>query len=225
MDAAYLLHSRYYTDSRRLVDVFSPSVGRIRGVLRLGKGNKKGLPQLFTPLEAAWAGRGELKNITALEPSRPPFYLFGTALNCGLYLNELLVRALHSEEDSSQLFSVYEHSLALLAESAEPEPVLRQFEFSLLNSLGYGVVFDSDIEGHPIVNADEYWYRYDVGAGFVACQARNHVDLFLSGAQLHQLSAMCFDNNATRLVAKKMCRLALKNIIGDKPLKSRELFQ
>ena len=225
MHAAYLLHSRNYTDSRRLVEVFSPSFGRIRGVLRLGKGKNKGLPQLFTPLEAAWFGHGELKNISSFEPSRPPFYLQGTALHCGLYLNELLVRALHSEEDYSQLFDMYEYSLALLAANSEPEPVLRRFELSLLNSLGYGIVFDSDIEGNPIEDENECWYRYDVGTGFVACPSRNQVDLLLNGKQLHQLAAMSFEDSSTRTMAKRICRLALKNIIGDKPLKSRELFQ
>ena len=67
-----------------------------------------------------------------------------------MYLNELLIRLLPAEDAHPALFEHYVATLPALAEHRPLEPLLRAFEWRLLDELGYGFALDIDIAGQPI---------------------------------------------------------------------------
>ncbi len=147
--ATYVLHSRPYKETSALVDFFTP-LGRLRAVLRGARGKAGALARPFVPLEAEWRGRGELKTVARLESAGVPNLLNGQALFSGLYLNELLIRLLPAEDPQPEIFAHYAATLPLLAAGRPIEPLLRAFEWRLLEQLGYGFALDVDIDGRPI---------------------------------------------------------------------------
>ena len=141
---AYVLHSRAYRESSALVDFLTPQ-GRLRAVLRNARGKAGTLARPFVPLEVEFRGRGELKNVGRMESAGIAAWLNGEALFSGLYLNELLIRLLPAEDPHPAVFDHYAATLLALAEGRPLEPLLRAFEWRLLDDLGYGFALDSDI--------------------------------------------------------------------------------
>ncbi len=67
----------------------------------------------FQPLLLSWAGSGELKTLLRGRVARRPAAgVGGSALLCGFYLNELLLKLLPREDPHPQLFRDYEAALA-----------------------------------------------------------------------------------------------------------------
>ena len=145
---AFVLHSRPYKESSALVDLFTPQ-GRLRAVMRAARGKAGSLIRPFVSLEVELRGKSELKTVARLE-SGPAHWLDGQALFSGMYLNELLIRLLPAEDAHPALFEHYVATLPALAEHRPLEPLLRAFEWRLLDELGYGFAVDIDIAGQPI---------------------------------------------------------------------------
>src|SRR5690606_24194957 len=152
---AYILHSRPYKETSALVDFFTAE-GRVRAVLRAARGRVGSLARPFLPLDLELRGRSELRSVQRLESAGIPLLLSGQALYSGLYLNELLMRLLAPEDAQPALFDTYAQSLAALAAGRPLEPVLRAFEWRLLDELGYGFALDSDLDGQPIDPQQRY---------------------------------------------------------------------
>ena len=94
--------------------------------------------------------------------------------------------------------------------------VLRQFELGLLDEMGYGIDLSQDIQGEP-VQAGRY-YQLDPEQGLLAASQG------YSGNDL--LAVINGDwQPATRKAALHLCRALLAPHLGDRPLKSRELFR
>lgn len=229
--SAYLIHTRPYTDSRLLVDFFTLEYGRISAVLRVSKTQQRKMPpQLFAPMALHWYGEKELKTMLSYEATQSAFHLQGMALTCGLYLNELLMYLVQQEEADRHLFSAYEHTLARLVDPALLEPALREFEFILLDSIGYGIDFTADTTGIPLSDSSSVYYEYVSDTGFVPVSTKqsssslNISRLSFSGAELLAISNRDWLKNNCMLAAKKLARAALANRLGGKSLKSRELF-
>jgi DNA repair protein RecO (recombination protein O) len=228
LQPAYVMHSRPYRDSSVLLDVFTAEYGRIglvaRGARRQQRrGSNAALLQPFTPLLLSFSGQSQLKALVATEPARSMLSLHGERLFSGLYLNELLVRLLHRSDAHPTLFAAYDQALHALADGAEVDAVLRRFELTLLDELGYG--FDPGVEGMsgmPILAAN--CYRYEPGVGLVAASAGNQGDSVFSGADLLAFKAGDFTGQS-RQVAKRLLREALAVQLGSAPLRSRELFR
>ena len=134
---AYVLHSRPYRETSALVDFLTPQ-GRLRAVLRSARGKAGTLARPFVPLEIEFRGRGELKNVGRMESAGISTWLNGEALFSGLYLNELLIRLLPAEDPHPSIFDHYAATLLALAEGRPLEPLLRAFEWRLLDDVGYG---------------------------------------------------------------------------------------
>ncbi len=101
------------------------------------------------------------------------------------------------------------------------EPCLRLFEFNLLQILGYGVDFlhcaGSGQQVEPTMT-----YRYREEKGFIASLVKDNLTFY--GRDLIAFATLDFSDEAVRQAAKRFTRIALKPYLGDKPLKSRELF-
>lgn len=230
LQPAYVLHTRPYRDTSLLVELFTREYGRLSLVARGARGSRSrggslaALLRPFAPLLCSWSGRHELKTLTAVESSAPALVLMGDRLFSGLYVNELMVRLLHHEDAHQNLFDQY---LAVVQDLCGEVPVdlcLRMFEFRLLEELGYG--FDLGVDGLSgnSVQADR-WYAFHPDYGLVELQPAAPAELprFL-GSELLQISQGQFSADS-RKCAKRLMRLALGVHLGEKPLRSRELFR
>ena len=217
--AAYVLHSRAYRESSALVDFLTPQ-GRLRAVLRGARGKAGSLARPFIPLEAAFRGRSELKTVGRLEPGGIPNLLAGEALFSGLYLNELLIRLLPAEDPHPAIFQHYALTVLALAEGRAIEPLLRSFEWRLLDELGYGFALDLDSQGQPI--AEHGVYRLHTETGLVPVgQLQPGV---FQGGELLAMAAADWSAPGALAAAKRLMRQALAPHLGGRPLVSRELF-
>jgi DNA repair protein RecO (recombination protein O) len=216
---AFVLHTRAYRESSALVDFLTPQ-GRIRAVMRSARGKIGSLARAFVPLEIELRGRGELKSVARLESAGIPNLLLGYELFSGLYLNELLIRLLPAEDPHPELFEHYQLSILALAAKRPLEPLLRAFEWRLLEQLGYGFALDYDRYSQPIAAGG--LYRLQPDAGFEPV-AQLQSGLFV-GRDLLAMAAADWTAPGALAAAKRLMRQALAPHLGGKPLVSRELF-
>lgn len=216
---AYVLHSRAYRESSALVDFLTPQ-GRLRAVLRGARGKTGTLARPFVPLEVEFRGRGELKNVGRLEAAGIANLLSGEALFSGLYLNELLIRLLPAEDPHPIVFEHYAMTVLALAQGRALEPLLRAFEWRLLDELGYGFALDTDCHGQPI--AADGLYRLQADAGLEPV-GQLQPGLF-QGAELLAMAEADWSAPGALAAAKRLMRQALAPHLGGRPLVSRELF-
>ena len=216
---AYVLHSRAYRESSALVDFLTPQ-GRLRAVLRGARGKTGTLARPFVPLEVEFRGRGELKNVGRLEAAGIANLLSGEALFSGLYLNELLMSLLPAEDPHPIVFEHYAMTVLALAQGRALEPLLRAFEWRLLDELGYGFALDTDCHGQPI--AADGLYRLQADAGLEPV-GQLQPGLF-QGAELLAMAEADWSAPGALAAAKRLMRQALAPHLGGRPLVSRELF-
>jgi DNA repair protein RecO (recombination protein O) len=227
-----LLHYRPYRDTSLLVDLFSRDHGRISAIARGVRGPKsrhRGLLQPFTSLFVSWFGKSELVTLNVIEPNGAPYYLTGNRLLSGLYLNELLVRALHQGDPHPALYDTYIRTLAALSQSnSSIENILRIFEKRLLQETGYGLSLQQTTGTKDTIQPDQF-YAFDPQHGFTWVPETgvtgmiNHPPTFV-GNSLLALETEVLSTSQHLLDAKRLMRMALRPIIGHKPLRSRELF-
>jgi DNA repair protein RecO (recombination protein O) len=134
------------------------------------------------------------------------------------------MRLLHRHDPHPALFAAYDSTLDALAVAPQVESVLRRFEFTLLEELGYS--FDLHLDGRSgEAVAAEHWYHFHSDYGLVA--RGEHVDpqrpAFI-GADLLAIAAGDFTGEV-RLTAKRLLRQVLATHLGDAPLHSRDLFR
>ena len=237
LQPAYVIHSRPYRDSSALLDVFTAEHGRVsvvaRGARRQSrKGNTAALLQPFTPLLVSFSGHSELKTLVAAEAVRGRVALRGVQMFSGMYMNELMAKLLHRNDAHPALFAAYDSALQELAVSTEVDAVLRKFEITLLDELGYGFNLAVDGASGEAVQAQR-WYRYEPGVGMLACSTvhddardsiREHPRSLYAGADLLAMASGDFSGSA-RAAAKRLLRAALAVHLGDTLLRSRELFR
>lgn len=219
---AWVLHRRPYRETSAIVDLLTARHGRIAAVARGTRRARR--PQVVEPfarLEVGWRGAGRLRTLTACEAA-PRLALAGRRLFAGMYLNELLMRALPHEECVAALFEAYEAALGRLQADEALEPALRSFEKRLLRELGYELAFDAELAtGAPIEH--DRAYEFVGGEGFRA--ASPDATGTYSGAVLRAIAADAYDAPDVRRAAKAILRRALRAHVGERPLASRELFR
>ena len=221
---AFVLHTRTQTESSLLVDLFIENGGKIT-VLAKGARRKnsslKGLLQPFTPLIVQYSGKGNIKILRQVEAMSLTLPLVSVSLYSAFYLNELLHRVLIADTEMPTLFDDYLKSLQQLAQQAPAENVLRTFELSLLENMGYYVdFFHCSATGDDIV--ESMYYQYQSEKGFISSLLRNSTSF--TGEQVLALGKRDFSTPDTLKAAKRFTRMALKPYVGSKPFKSRELF-
>ena len=227
LQSAYVLHTRPYRDTSLLVEIFSHDYGRLglvaRGV-RTGKSRFANLLQPFTPLLLSWSGQGELATLTAAEAAGVAPRLNGELMLSGFYLNELLMRLLQRGDAHPVLFETYITSLASLAEQTEQEPILRIFEHRLLQEIGYGLILDHDVISGKVIDPVAR-YHYLPEQGPVCSTGQEQDGILIRGRTLLAIGKDDYSDAEVRQEAKRLMRAALAVHLGDRPLKSRELFQ
>lgn len=223
----YVLHTRPFRDTSLIVELFSEIHGRISVVARSARGSTsryKGQLQLFTPLLASWSGHHELKMLGNIELNGMPLQLNDKPLFCGFYFNELLTRLLHKEDPHPRLFACYHQSLCRLEKGDLMSVVLRLFEKKLLDDLGYGLPLQHEAKTQTPIQSNLFYY-FEKEHGFFQCaENSSEHQLIFSGADLMAIAEEKFENDSTSQTAKKLMRFALSQLLGNRPLNSREFF-
>lgn len=224
--SGYVLHRRPYRETSAIVDVLTHDFGRMSFVAKGMQRNKnpnKGLLQPMQLLRLDMVCKNTLKTLRTVEPDGPLFKLQGRALYSLFYVNELLVRVLTDEMAIDGLFLSYHQLLQHLDNGHQIEPLLRQFELQLLEQLGYGVDYQHDCMGNEIVD-DACFYQFIPDNGFMPLgKDVARANYTFEGRHLVAMSQGRWDAQALR-AAKRLTRLAMHPLLGDKPLNSRKLF-
>jgi DNA repair protein RecO (recombination protein O) len=227
---AYILHKRPYRDTSQILDVFTRDYGRV-SLMSRGSRNPRakvaGLLQIVRPLLVSWGGRGDLcfLNRVELAELRPP-KLMGNSLKSAMYINELLIYMLHKNDVHADVFDLYHECLYALSEISNIERVLRLFEKQLLQQLGFGLNLVTDADtGKPVEKHYHYVYHFEHGP--VLCQEnrssmRNPV---LSGDSLIAYENNQLESERHFSEIKSLMRYVLNGHLGQKKLRSRELFR
>ncbi|MDO6461164.1 DNA repair protein RecO [Granulosicoccaceae sp. 1_MG-2023] len=224
LQPAYLIHSRPFRDTSLIIEVLTPQFGRIslmaRGV-RSATSNRRALLQPFRSLLISWQGRGDLPTLTAVEEAGKALLLDGIHLACGYYLSELVQRLVPGGEMQAEVFALYDRAIRELASAADPEQVLRLAEVQLLSALGLLPDLHSDAGSGELIEAAAR-YRLDAQVGALRDDAGPGT---VSGRTLQALAAGVWEDRQTLTESKAVMRRLIGYYIGDKPLKSRELFR
>ena len=223
---AFILHRRPYRETSQLIDLFCQDVGKVSLIFKGGRSGtrmRRGSAQPFTLLQATYFGRGSLKTVKSLEAQTQVVPLIGNRLYMAMYVNELLYRLLQAETACDGLFSAYQDTLISIAGDDEPQIALRNFELTLLETLGYGVNFEQDIYSGELLECG-FDYQYQQQAGFFAKQAVHNKHHIYSGEQIQAFAYRDFSQPDILLAAKRFCRQALAHLLGGKILHSRALF-
>lgn len=223
---AYILHTKPYRDTSLLLDVFSHEHGRLGMVARGVRGSrakKKQVLQPFRRMLLSWQSKSDLASLTQWETDGLPTNLTGNALMSGFYLNELLLRLTHRHDPHPVIFEHYHTALQCLATSQGPEACLRYFELALLNELGYGLILDHEADTGAVIEKDQV-YCYYLERGPVLEQGPCS-GIPINGESLLELGAAEFQSEQSLKQAKQLMRTILSRYLGDKPLKSREVFR
>lgn len=226
LQPAYILHTRPYRDTSMLVDFLTPEFGRITAVargVRSRKTPKRNLLNPFTRLLISFQGKTDLKLLTHFEAEGEHFTLLAKHLFSGFYLNELLVRLLPEFDSHPEVYTLYEQSLQQLKAQQDLEPILRHFELALLHELGYGIDFEADAKTGELITTNAQ-YCIDVTQGFYLAHADVPNNFQFSGQHIHAIAQRDFTLPDVKQTAKRITRILLKPLLGNKPLTSRELF-
>lgn len=240
--SAIVLHRYNYRDSSLIIDFFLSDFGRVSAIAKGVKSNKSKhnqsiLLQPFKKLKVSLTGKGDLlilKNVeltTELtsDSTVSDWDLSGKALYCAYYLNELLLRLLPSNTDCHLILTLYEQALSLLSctsgqQAKHFEMPLRIFELKLLEYLGYGLNLSHDSHtGMPVEQQKQYYYLIDSGP--IETPVEGIRNLAIRGKTLLDLAEGQFSDQKTLQECKQLLKWALAEHLGDKPLKSRNIFK
>lgn len=224
MYRAYLLHRSPYSNSSMLLECFTREHGRFPAIAkgaRTSKNSAQATLQPFNPLSIRISGKGEVKNLVGYEQESGGVALKGKGMYCGFYLNEILVRILARNDPHEELFLHYEDALKRLSSSDDIEPALRHFEVAMLSELGYGLLLDHEADTGNTIEADLY-YNYELEHGPTEVKHPNNNSI--SGSTLHALAGILPFQEREKTQARILMRRILVHYLGDRPLKSRELF-
>ena len=234
--AAYVLHTRPYTESSLIVEFFSKDYGRL-AVLSKGarsqKTRKRGILQPFQPLLIGWSGKGELPILTNAEQDQQLNYFDYKSRVCGFYASELLYRLLQRRDPHAELFDAYHLLMSdldrLSFQKKDRELSLRVFEKKLLIEIGYGLILDREIQNNQLINPD-LMYHYIPERGPEIYQPTGEYSnghsspLVVPGLVLMCINRNQYPNDLIMQQAKLFMRYILKLSLGAKPIQSRSLL-
>ncbi|ENX05133.1 DNA repair protein RecO [Acinetobacter courvalinii] len=220
----YLIHHRKYREKSHIVHLFTQEYGRVDGILRQIP------PPQYQPICLQATGKSELKNFTKLEILNQPVFFHGDAFFAGFYLNEIVLRLCPLEEAMPQTFEQYQLTLLQLQQLASHEQaslflrqILRQFEHVLLQELGYAIDFSVDANQQQILPLRHYQFQLNDGFLPVAQASRSTLSGTLIASMQNYEDGQDFSHEQLQLLGK-LYRQMISSLLGDRPLKSRQLW-
>jgi DNA repair protein RecO (recombination protein O) len=221
----FVLHSYPYKETSLIVDVFSRDHGRVPVVAKGAKrpnSKLRGVLQTFQPLSLSWSGKAEMRTLIGAEWVGGMLPLEKSALLCGFYLNELLVKLLARDDPHALLFDRYVAALNELAHG-EPAPiVLRKFELALLKETGVATTFTvCRATGEPIDPKQNY--VVDPESGPRPARAADRWPS-VAGKTLLDMEQQNYDDAVTQLQSKTLMRFLVAHHLGGIPLNTRQIL-
>ena len=220
----YLIHHRKYREKSHIVHLFTQEYGRVDGILRQTP------PPQYQPIRLQATGKSELKNFTKLEILNQPVFFHGDAFFAGFYLNEIVLRLCPLEEAMPQTFEQYQLTLLQLQQLASHKQaslflrqILRQFEHVLLQELGYAIDFSTDASQRDIQVNQHYQFQLNDGFLPVSQASRSTLDGMLIASMQSYEDGQDFSHEQLQLLGK-LYRQMISALLGDRPLKSRQLW-
>ena len=220
----YLIHHRKYREKSHIVHLFTQEYGRVDGILRQTP------PPQYQPIRLQATGKSELKNFTKLEILNQPVFFHGDAIFDGFYLNEIVLRLCPLEEAMPQTFEQYQLTLLQLQQLASHKQaslflrqILRQFEHVLLQELGYAIDFSVDASQQDIQVNQHYQFQLNDGFLPVSRASRSTLEGALITSMQSYEDGQDFSHEQLQLLGK-LYRQMISSLLGDRPLKSRQLW-
>jgi DNA repair protein RecO (recombination protein O) len=222
---AFVLHSYPYKETSLIIDLFTRDFGRVALIAKGAKrphSQLRGVLQTFQPLSSSWVGKSELRTLTDAEWVGGMLPLEKTALLCGFYLNELLVKLLARDDAHPALFDHYVSTLNQLAHG-EPAPiVLRKFERALLKETGVAADLVRCVETRRAVQAD-VTYVVDPERGPRPERAADPWPR-VAGKTLLDMECENYEDVATQVQSKQLMRFLVAHHLNGAPLNTRQIL-
>lgn len=221
----FVLHSYPYKETSLIVDMFTRDHGRVGLVAKGAKrplSKLRGVLQTFQPLSVSWSGKSELRTLIDAEWVGGMLPLERTALLCGFYLNELLVKLLARDDRHPALFDHYVSTLNQLAHGEPAQIVLRKFERALLKETGVA----ADLSRCTTTRS-----RVDPGMDYVVDPEKGareagqgEVWPVVSGKTLLDMEREDYADPATQAQSKQLMRFLLAHHLNGQPLNTRQIL-
>jgi DNA repair protein RecO (recombination protein O) len=220
-----VLHSYPYKETSLIVDLFTRDHGRIGVVAKGAKrphSKLRGVLQTFQPLSLSFSGKSELRTLIDAEWVGGMLPIEKTALLCGFYLNELLVKLLARDDAHPALFNHYVATLNELAHG-EPAPIaLRKFERALLKETGVAADLTRCTTTRAPVEPDGL-YVVDPERGARTAGAVESWPV-VSGKTLVDMEREDYADPQTQAQSKQLMRFLLAYHLGGAPLNTRQIL-
>ena len=222
---AFVLHSYPYKETSLIVDLFTRHFGRIAVVAKGAKrplSKLRGVLQTFQPLSVSWSGKQELRTLIDAEWVGGMLPIERTALLCGFYLNELLVKLLARDDPHRALFDHYISTLNELAHDEPAQIALRKFERALLKETGVAADLSRSTSTRAAVEASvDYVVDPERGAREALV---SDVWPVVSGKTLLDMEREDYADPATQAQSKQLMRFLLAHHLGGVPLNTRQIL-
>lgn len=221
----FVLHSYPYKETSLIIDMFTRDHGRVGLVAKGAKrpfSKLRGVLQTFQPLSVSWSGKSELRTLIDAEWVGGMLPLERTALLCGFYLNELLVKLLARDDRHPALFDHYVSTLNQLAHGEPAQIVLRKFERALLKETGVA----ADLSRSTVTRSrltPEGLYVVDPERGAREAGAGEVWPVVL-GKTLLDMEREDYTDPATQAQSKQLMRFLLAHHLGGQPLNTRQIL-
>lgn len=220
---AILIHARKFQETSLLCTFFTKEHGKISVVAKGARRKKSKFQSITVPggiFSITFSGKNDLKTLISCEALKT-IDIKGQNLKIYLYLNEIILKTLESEEPMISIFenliSIFEY-LNTSEDKDAVELKLRHFEYKLISELGYGFNIKEDVDGNIIEKS--LGYSFNPQLGFLKEEKKNNI----LGQDLINYCQNAFDDPQTRSTIKFIMRASLENII-EKPLASKEIFK
>jgi DNA repair protein RecO (recombination protein O) len=221
----FVLHSYPYKETSLIVDMFTRDHGRIGVVAKGAKrpfSKLRGVLQTFQPLSISFSGKSELRTLIDADWVGGMLPIEKTALLCGFYLNELLVKLLARDDPHPKLFDHYVATLNELAHNEPAQIVLRKFERALLKETGVAADLGRDSLARAPVAPDGL-YVVDPERGPRTAQAADSWPA-VSGKTLIDMEREDYGDPQTQAQSKQLMRFLLAWQLGGAPLNTRQIL-
>ena len=221
-DDCFLLHQRAHGETSLIVDMFTRTNGKMSLIAKGAKKPKSkffGYLSPFTKLKITYTGRSELKTLTNIDRdfSKSTNSLSKTSYSL-LYINELLIRLLPKDAYQEDLFILYEDFLTKIHSGDDIEFTLRHFELDLLDMLGYGLDFESDIDKNEQIDPEKN-YSFIPQRGFRESNTSNFSGKDIINIRLRDLSKV------SKKHLKHITQEAIHFCLDGRDLSSRDIFK
>ena len=201
--------------------MFTLETGRISVIARGAKKPKSkffGILSPFSKLRITYRGRSDLKTLTNVDKEDIFSNSFSKLSYTLLYINELLIKILPQGAPQSELFNLYDKFLIEVKSTEEIDIVLRKFELDLLEMLGYGINFLSEVDSGLGIDQNRF-YDFVPELGF-----KESPNGIFDGNEIISISKLDFQN-INKKKFKSLTTMAINYSLDGGDLKSRKIFK